>query len=79
VSASAVIDGTIASKSGKAKAVPIPFKNVRRGKAFLVMNMTQLSSIGESLYGHSILLQRKKLEGTRNTGLCRPSPYFLRT
>lgn len=44
MSARAVIAGTIASNSGKAKAVPIPCKNVRRGKDFLVMNMIPLSS-----------------------------------
>ncbi len=37
VLANAVIDGTIALRSGNATVAPIPRRNVRRGMAFFVM------------------------------------------
>ena len=42
--ASAVIAGTIASSSGSARVACIPFRNIRRGNAFLVMIMSNSSS-----------------------------------
>ena len=45
VFARAVIDGTIASRSGSATVAPMPRRNVRRGKAFFEMIM-MLSSSG---------------------------------
>src|SRR5688572_1028135 len=49
VAARAVIDGTIASSSGRAKLAPIPLRNVRRGKALLVMIILN-SSFGKAHY-----------------------------
>ena len=40
VLASAVAAGTIASSSGNARLTPMPRRNVRRGNAILLMNMT---------------------------------------
>src|SRR5215468_3660586 len=36
---SAVLAGTMASSSGKAIVTPRPFRNVRRGRCFFVMNI----------------------------------------
>ena len=39
LAAIAVIEGTMASNNGSDNIVPIPRKNVRRGRAFFVINI----------------------------------------
>src|SRR5262249_21779733 len=45
VSASGVIAGTIASRSGSATAAPIPRNNVRRSRCFFVRNIGRLLEV----------------------------------
>ncbi len=49
--------GTIASRRGKARVVPIPLRNVRRGRDFFITNINPgFSSFGTAYFLRSRLL-----------------------
>src|SRR5262245_52953967 len=68
VFAAAVSAGTMASSNGRATAVPIPRRNIRRDKAIFVMNMPLLSTFHFSIFHLSRLthLKRRTFDDRQN-------------
>src|SRR5215467_6156772 len=60
VFASSVRAGTIASSRGSASAAPAPFRNVRRGRCFLVMNIWVLIRRDDARFRRLHLLHERR-------------------